>query len=86
MRVAREYGCLIEDKGITFRASYLIDPKAVLRQTTMNDLPVGRSVDEALRLVRAFQFTVSDLSCGSGVDGADNVRCGHRMSTTRYVL
>ncbi|KAH8978119.1 2-cysteine peroxiredoxin [Lactarius hatsudake] len=27
MRVAREYGCLIEDKGITFRASYLIDPK-----------------------------------------------------------
>ena len=33
----------------------------------MNDLPVGISVDEALRLVRAFQFSVSDLSyfiCG----------------------
>ena len=33
----------------------------------MDDLPVGRSVDEALRLVQAFQFTVSDLSyfiCG----------------------
>ena len=59
MRVARDYGCLIEDKGITFRASYLIDPKGVLRQITMNDLPVGRSVDEALRLVQAFQFTVS---------------------------
>ncbi len=82
MRVAREYGCLIEDKGITFRASYLIDPKGVLRygsspylhgvvgtadgacylsrrQITMNDLSVGRSVDEALRLVQAFQFTVS---------------------------
>ncbi|KAH9033799.1 2-cysteine peroxiredoxin [Lactarius pseudohatsudake] len=57
MRVAREYGCLIEDKGITFRASYLIDPKGILRQFTMNDLPVGRSVDEALRLVQAFQFT-----------------------------
>ncbi|KAH9010456.1 2-cysteine peroxiredoxin [Lactarius hengduanensis] len=56
MRVAREYGCLIEDKGITFRASYLIDPKGILRQFTMNDLPVGRSVDEALRLVQAFQF------------------------------
>jgi alkyl hydroperoxide reductase subunit AhpC len=64
MSVAREYGCLIEDKGITFRASYLIDPKGVLPQITMNDLPVGRSVDEALRLVQAFQFTVSDLSCG----------------------
>ncbi len=31
MRVAREYGCLIEDKGIAFRASYLIDPKGILR-------------------------------------------------------
>ncbi|KAH8996026.1 thioredoxin-like protein [Lactarius akahatsu] len=71
MRVAREYGCLIEDKGITFRASYLIDPKGILRYgslptwgwrqltITMNDLPVGRSVDEALRLVQAFQFTVN---------------------------
>ncbi|KAH8979648.1 thioredoxin-like protein [Lactarius hatsudake] len=52
MRVARDNGCLIEDKGITFRASYLIDPKSILRQITMNDLPVGRSVDEALRLVQ----------------------------------
>ncbi|KAH9981797.1 peroxiredoxin [Russula compacta] len=57
MRVAREYGCLIEDKGIAFRASYLIDPKGALRQITINDLPVGRSVDEAIRLVQAFQFT-----------------------------
>jgi peroxiredoxin (alkyl hydroperoxide reductase subunit C) len=61
MSVAREYGCLIEDKGITFRGSYLIDPRGVLRQITINDLPVGRSVDEALRLVQAFQFTVSGL-------------------------
>ena len=59
MRVASDYGCLIEEKGIALRASYLIDPKGVLRQITMNDLPVGRSVDEALRLVQAFQFTVS---------------------------
>ena len=33
MRVTREYGCLIEDKGSTFHASYLIDPKGVLRLT-----------------------------------------------------
>ena len=67
MNVAREYGCLVEDKGITFRASYLIYSKDNLRQITMNDLPVGRSVHEALRLVQAFQFTASDLSyviCG----------------------
>jgi alkyl hydroperoxide reductase subunit AhpC len=86
MSMAREYGCLIEDKGITFLASYLIDPKGVLRKVMMDDLSVRRSVEEALRLVQAFQFTVSDLSCVCGVDGADEVRCGQRTSTARYVL
>ncbi|KAK7926087.1 hypothetical protein WMY93_008397 [Mugilogobius chulae] len=36
---------------------FIIDDKGVLRQITMNDLPVGRSVDETLRLVQAFQYT-----------------------------
>merc|ERR1712083_926595 len=44
--VAKAYGCLKEDEGIAFRGLYIID-----------DLPVGRSVDETLRLVQAFQFT-----------------------------
>jgi len=61
MQVSRKYGVLIEEKGITLRGSFLIDPKGVLRQLSVNDLPVGRSVDEALRLVKAFQFTVSFL-------------------------
>ncbi|KAG0694355.1 Peroxiredoxin-1 [Chionoecetes opilio] len=39
------------------RGLFIIDNKGVLRQITMNDLPVGRSVDETLRLVQAFQFT-----------------------------
>ncbi|KAH9957582.1 thioredoxin-like protein [Russula dissimulans] len=57
MQVSRKYGVLIEEKGIALRGSFLIDPQGVLRQVTVNDLPVGRSVDEALRLVKAFQFT-----------------------------
>ena len=40
-----------------FSALFIIDGKGVLRQITMNDLPVGRSVDETLRLVQAFQYT-----------------------------
>jgi len=36
----REYGCLVEYKGITFHASYLIGLRGVLRQITMNDLPI----------------------------------------------
>jgi peroxiredoxin (alkyl hydroperoxide reductase subunit C) len=61
MRVVRYYGCLMEEKGITFHASYLVDPKGVLRQITMNDLPVRCSVNEAPRLVQAFQFTMSQF-------------------------
>lgn len=57
MEISRTYGCLKEDEGVAFRALYIIDDKGNLRQITINDLPVGRSVDEALRLVQGFQFT-----------------------------
>ena len=52
-----KYGVLKEDEGIAFRGLFIIDPRGILRQITINDLPVGRSVDETLRLVQAFQFT-----------------------------
>lgn len=55
--ISRKYGCLKEDEGISFRGLFIIDDKGNLRQITINDLPVGRSVDETLRLVQAFQFT-----------------------------
>jgi len=55
--IARAYGVLKEDEGIAFRGLFIIDHKGNLRQITINDLPVGRSVDETLRLVQAFQFT-----------------------------
>ena len=35
---------------------FVIDPNGVVRQITVNDLPVGRSVEETLRLIKAFQF------------------------------
>jgi len=56
-KISREYGVFIEEDGIPFRGLFIIDPKGNLRQITINDLPVGRSVDETLRLVQAFQFT-----------------------------
>lgn len=54
--VSRDYGVLLEDAGIALRGLFIIDPKGVVRQMTVNDLPVGRSVDETLRLIKAFQF------------------------------
>lgn len=55
-KVATDYGVLLPD-GVPLRALFIIDPKGTLRQITCNDLPVGRNVDEIIRLVKAFQFT-----------------------------
>ncbi|XP_067048857.1 peroxiredoxin-4-like [Acropora muricata] len=56
-QIAKDYGVLLENEGHTLRGLFIIDDKGTLRQITMNDLPVGRSVDETLRLVQAFQYT-----------------------------
>ncbi|KAI8138127.1 thioredoxin-like protein [Fennellomyces sp. T-0311] len=56
-KVARDYGVLLEDEGVALRGLFIIDPNGIVRQITINDLPVGRNVDEALRLVEAFKFT-----------------------------
>uniref|UniRef100_A0A8C1GK51 Peroxiredoxin-2 n=3 Tax=Cyprinus carpio TaxID=7962 RepID=A0A8C1GK51_CYPCA len=55
--ISRDYGVLKEDEGLAYRGLFVIDDKGILRQITINDLPVGRSVDETLRLVQAFQHT-----------------------------
>jgi len=56
-RISKDYGVYLEDLGHTLRGLFIIDHRGILRQITMNDLPVGRSVDETLRLVQAFQYT-----------------------------
>ncbi|XP_062987949.1 peroxiredoxin-1-like [Elgaria multicarinata webbii] len=55
--IAKEYGVLKEDEGISYRGLFIIDDKGILCQITINDLPVGRSIDETFWLVQAFQFT-----------------------------
>ena len=54
-RVSRDYGVLIEEKGISLRGAFIIDPEGTLRSYVVNDLSVGRNVDEILRTVQAFQ-------------------------------
>lgn len=56
-QISKNYGVYKEDEGLTFRGLFIIDGNGTLRQITINDLPVGRSVDETLRLVQAFQYT-----------------------------
>lgn len=55
-QISKDYGVLL-DGGVALRGTFIIDPKGIIRQATVNDLPVGRNIDEAIRLVKAFQFT-----------------------------
>nr|XP_020455932.1 thioredoxin-dependent peroxide reductase, mitochondrial [Monopterus albus] len=55
-QMSKDYGVLLEGPGIALRGLFIIDPNGVVRHMSVNDLPVGRSVEETLRLVKAFQF------------------------------
>jgi peroxiredoxin 2/4 len=55
--IARSYGIEHPTDGVAFRASFLIDKEGVVRHQVVNDLPLGRDVDEMLRMVDALQFT-----------------------------
>lgn len=54
--ISRDYGVLCEEEGIAYRGLFLIDRKGVVRHQVVNDLPLGRSIDEALRMVDALVF------------------------------
>ena len=54
--IARDYGVLL-DGGVALRGLFLIDKEGVVRHSLINDLPRGRNVDEALRILDALKFT-----------------------------
>jgi len=56
-QISKDYGVYLQDVGHALRGLFIIDGRGILRQITMNDLPVGRSTDETLRLLQAFQYT-----------------------------
>lgn len=53
--ISRDYGVLSDD-AVALRGLFLIDKEGIVRHSTINDLPLGRNVDEALRMVDALQF------------------------------
>jgi alkyl hydroperoxide reductase subunit AhpC len=54
--VSRKYGVLLEGAGIALRGLFLIDEEGTLRHMVVNDLPLGRSTDEAIRMVDALAY------------------------------
>ncbi|WP_435101027.1 peroxiredoxin [Arhodomonas sp. AD133] len=55
--ICRAYGIEHPEAGVALRASFLIDKDGVVQHQVVNNLPLGRSVDEMLRMVDALQFT-----------------------------
>jgi alkyl hydroperoxide reductase subunit AhpC len=53
-KISADYGLLL-DGGIALRGLFLIDKAGVVRHITINDLPIGRSVDEVIRTLDALQ-------------------------------
>lgn len=53
--LSRSFNVLLEEKGIALRGTFIIDPSGILKSAVVNDLPVGRSVEETLRTLGALQ-------------------------------
>lgn len=54
-QIARDYGVLTQDGAVAYRGTFLIDKEGVVRHLVINDLGLGRNIDEALRMVDALQ-------------------------------
>ncbi len=54
--ISRDYGVLV-DESVALRGLFLIDKEGIVRHSLINDLGLGRSVDEALRMLSALQFS-----------------------------
>ena len=54
-QISRDYGVLLEDAGVALRGTFLIDREGVVKHAVVNDLGLGRNIDETLRMVKALR-------------------------------
>ncbi|KAF3661793.1 2-Cys peroxiredoxin BAS1, chloroplastic [Capsicum annuum] len=66
--IAKSYNVLIPDQGIALRGLFIIDKEGVIQHSTINNLAIGRSVDETLRTLQALQYVQEnpDEVCPAG--------------------
>ena len=74
--ISRSYGVLLEGAGVALRGLFIINPEGNLSYQVVHDLNVGRSVDETLRVLKAFQFSAEhgDVCPANWNDGADTMK------------
>jgi hypothetical protein len=71
--ISRAYGVLLP-AGIALRGLFLIDKSGIVRHQIVNDLPLGRSVDEALRMVKALQYFTARFAQPTGAKGPGRLK------------
>ncbi|XP_057438891.1 2-Cys peroxiredoxin BAS1, chloroplastic [Lotus japonicus] len=66
--ISKSYGVLIPDQGIALRGLFIIDKEGVIQHSTINNLGIGRSVDETKRTLQALQYVQEnpDEVCPAG--------------------
>ena len=53
--ITKKYGVMFKDAGIAFRGTFLIDQEGIVRHAVVNDLGLGRNIDESIRMVKALR-------------------------------
>lgn len=81
-----EGNIIAEGPMVAFRGLFLIDKKGVVRHMLVNDLPLGRSVDEAIRMVDALQFNeeVGEVCPANWKKGEKGMEGSH-AGTAKYL-
>jgi peroxiredoxin (alkyl hydroperoxide reductase subunit C) len=83
--IARNYDVLFND-SIAFRGTFMIDGEGVIRHQVVNDLPLGRNVDEALRMVDALQFFEENGEvCPAGWQRGDEGMQANAAGVAKYL-
>uniref|UniRef100_A0A224Z5W8 thioredoxin-dependent peroxiredoxin n=1 Tax=Rhipicephalus zambeziensis TaxID=60191 RepID=A0A224Z5W8_9ACAR len=86
-KISKDYNVLLEETGTALRASFIIDTKGMIRQITINDVNLYRSVDETLRLLKALQYVEKHGAaiCASWEPEPPGARGGERTSARSRV-
>ena len=79
--ICRAYGVQHAEMGVAYRATFIIDEAGIIRVQMINDLPIGRNVDEILRLVDALKHhkehgEVCPAGWGKGDEGMEATSAG----------
>jgi peroxiredoxin 2/4 len=83
-RISRDYGVLIEEDGISQRATFIVDPSGMIRSMSLWDVHVGRNFDDAKRMLDALQFIDEyGVGCPSGWTlGEQGIKISLQLKTT----